>query len=187
VVGAAARLDRVPLTIGSWVGEANDTSHESYRQFGFAGLLSRRYVNRRTGEAVSLMLVCGLPGPISVHTPDVCFPGAGYEVLSGRERRSLQLDPTGGTAAFWDLRVEKAGPVIPEILSVYYAWSADGNWRAPEEDARLTFAWEPYLYKIYVVQRAESGATTAATNEAFLRELVPALQTALFSARGGVR
>ena len=45
-------------------------------------------------DATALIL-CGRPGPVSIHTPDVCYRGLGYE-------------PTGSPSR-WDSRVEAGG------------------------------------------------------------------------------
>ena len=184
VEAAAARLDQVPLTIGDWEGVDREVSVEDYRRFDFAGMETREYVNRRTGDRVTLSLVTGPPGPICVHTPEICYPGAGYEVVSEREPRSLDLG-SDGSARFWDLRVGKSGPDGTDALSIYYAWSADGTWQAPGGEPRLIYGGEPYLYKMYVIQGVESADAPATANEEFLRDLIPALRGTLFDAEEG--
>src|SRR4051812_14378566 len=78
---ASTRLDRVPMTIGDWTGQSVEYNEKDFSRAGIEGGLLRRYVNRRNGDAVTLLIVCGRPGPISVHTPEVCYPAAGYVVL----------------------------------------------------------------------------------------------------------
>lgn len=182
VGAAAARLDQIPLQIGDWEGVDRPVSVDDYRRFGFVGMASREYANRRTGQRVTLSLVTGPPGPICVHAPEICYPGAGYEVLADRRPRTLEPDPSGSgeSDAFWDLRIGKTGPLGTDALSIYYAWSADGTWRAPEGDPRLRFATEPFLYKMYVIEGVASVDEPASANEAFLRALIPALKTSLF-------
>ena len=50
---------------------------------GAVGQISRVYTNPTKGLTVSVLLLCGLPGNISTHTPDVCYPGAGYTLGNG--------------------------------------------------------------------------------------------------------
>ena len=183
VEAAAARLDQIPMTIGDWEGEAREVSVEDYRRFDFAGMASRQYVNRRTGDQVTLSLVTGPPGPICVHTPEICYPGVGYEIVADRAPRSLELG-SGEPARFWDLRVGKPSQGSAEALSIYYAWSADGAWRAPEGEPRLVYGAEPYLYKMYVIQGVESADAPAPANEEFLQALIPVLRESLFEVDG---
>ena len=93
---AAARFDRLPLAIGDWEGEALEVSPRELQ--GLSGYLARRYVNRDTGDVVTLALMCGRPRVVSVHSPDVCYAASGYEVTApGR------YSPSGlpGRASFW--------------------------------------------------------------------------------------
>ena len=63
---------------------------------GAEAWLIRNYSNPSRGVSVSVMLLGGLPGKISTHTPDVCYTGAGYTLNSasafehrdGPDRRS---------------------------------------------------------------------------------------------------
>src|SRR5438128_10254718 len=70
---AAAKLAGVPKTIGDWDGQEDPVDARELRISEASGILKRRYLNRRTGSVVSLMLVCGRPGPVCVHTPDACY------------------------------------------------------------------------------------------------------------------
>src|SRR5262249_13209236 len=72
---AAARIDRVAMTIGDWQGESLEVSAHQLEASEAANYFSREYVNRTTGSNVSVILISGLPGPVSVHTPDICFQG----------------------------------------------------------------------------------------------------------------
>ena len=66
------------------------------------GYLSRTYTNQGTGATVSLLIVGGKPGPISVHTPDICFSGAGYELKNTPMQTSItpEDDPSLAVEVF---------------------------------------------------------------------------------------
>src|SRR4029453_11021427 len=84
---ALVGLGRVPATFGDGVGEDVPFEAEDMARVGIKGCVFRRYQNVRTGEVVSFLLVCGRGGPISVHTPDVCYAGAGYrQVVDERKK-----------------------------------------------------------------------------------------------------
>jgi hypothetical protein len=181
---AAARLDRVALAVGDWKGQALESSAQDFARAGIVGQLLRRYVNQRTGDVVTLLIVCGRPGSISVHTPEVCYAGAGYEVLGQREKLSSPRDSADSPTEMWKVRLRKVGAIAPELLAVCYGWSTTGVWRAPARDARFEFAGSPYLYKMYLVH---SSTTTGGPQEVdpsveFLRALVPGLRRSLFPA-----
>ena len=69
---------------------------------------------------------------------------------------------------------------VPEIVRVFWAWSPDGKWLAPASP-RISFRGHPYLYKLYVTDRAleESSNTALPQIEAFLNDALPVLTAAL--------
>src|SRR5690348_6864022 len=71
-VRAAERLNAIPLEIGDWDGEVIEVKPGEAGK-GVAGCIKRRYVNRKTSQAVSLFIVCGRPGPVSIHNPEDCY------------------------------------------------------------------------------------------------------------------
>src|SRR5947209_8075957 len=63
----AERLGKVSLELGDWQGQVLD--YDGHPAGGITGQLYRRYTNKQ-GAQVTLFLVCGQAGPVSVHTPD---------------------------------------------------------------------------------------------------------------------
>jgi hypothetical protein len=181
---AAARLDRVALNLGDWKGQALEYNSRDYRRAGIDGALLRRYVDVHTGETVMLLIVCGRPGPISVHTPEVCYAAAGYEVLGSRVRLAIATSTPEKASALWKIELRKLGTIVPEYLGVYYGWTMAGVWQAPDGDARIEFGGNPFLYKMYVIHESSSAGDARGEQSclAFIRAVEPALRKSLFSA-----
>jgi hypothetical protein len=179
---AATRLERVAPTIGDWKGQALKYEARDFTRAGVVGVLLRRYVNQRTGTGLTLMIVCGLPGPISVHTPEVCYAGAGYDILKDRERSEVTLASGAPPAEFWKTRLRKQRTITPEYLAIHYGWTTTGDWQAPNQDARLVFAGKPFLYKMYVVREFTSTEDPSQADPGleFIKVLVPQLRKSLF-------
>src|SRR5580692_444916 len=59
---AAARIQQVPLTVGTWRGQPMDLDTEQIAAAGYAGCVWRRYEDSATGMVLSMLLVCGPPG-----------------------------------------------------------------------------------------------------------------------------
>src|SRR5262245_22391354 len=74
----AEKLARLSLELGDWQGQALE--YEGHPPAGITGQLYRRYVNRHDGQIVTVFMVCGKAGPVSIHTPDACYEAAGYRV-----------------------------------------------------------------------------------------------------------
>jgi hypothetical protein len=181
VQAAAARLDRVPAGLGAeWDVQPDRLSDRVTAVAELNGSLSRRYVHRRTGVIVSVLLVCGRAGPVCVHTPEVCYVGAGFAPVGTAQAYRTE----GAAPAQFEVRdFRQQNAAAPTRLRIFYAWGARGKWSAPAMP-RLAFSGQPSLYKLYVVRQMNKDNEPLENDLAvhLLRGLLPQLQTALFSA-----
>jgi hypothetical protein len=176
---ALARVGHVPLTVGSWKGHDLEVDPAPFRQARAEAYWTRRYEDSK-GRAVTVILMCGRSGPLAVHTPDVCYRGAGYEMAGDPESVDVSAGP-GGPAHFWTARFQKEEPGAAGQLRLLWSWSTGGGpWLAPERP-RLTFAGQPALYKLYVIRDLTTPDEPLAGDPALdlLRDLLPALDRAL--------
>jgi hypothetical protein len=162
------------LGSGIWEGRALEIDAAQLAQAEVVGHCSRRYVNHRTGQEVTILLICGQHGPISVHTPDICYAGAGYAMHGAPE-----LHRAGSGAEFHTARFAKTG-ANPDPLRIFWAWSDGGPLAAPE-NPRLAFARAGALYKLYVIRRMGSIEEPLDTDPCldFLKALLPELNKCL--------
>jgi len=174
---AVAKIARLPMELGSWRGQDQPLDPEVIKQAGIAGYASRRFVDSRTGAAVTVLLVCGRPGPIAAHTPEVCYPGAGYEPVGEAKLRTIPVAEGGPPAEF--LARDFARPSVPEArpTRILWAWSGGTVWET-SENPRLSFARHANLYKLYVVSEQPAQPVDEPTNE-FLKLLLSALRSLL--------
>src|SRR5262249_50823727 len=88
----AERLKQVSGEVEGWDSSEVPLS-EGEREVGeIEGYLGRRYGHRRTGAVVTVLVLCGRPGPISVHAPDVCYTNSGWQQLSKSKYRAPNGD-----------------------------------------------------------------------------------------------
>jgi hypothetical protein len=175
---AAQRIDRIKSKIGDWEGRSGEIDTKQLKIAEIVNYASRTYINRRTGQQLAILLICGRPGPISVHTPDVCYQGAGY--VMGRLVPYALRDAPGlaRQPEFWAARFTKEPG--PQLLNILWTWSNGGIWQAPEHP-RFVFYRSKYLYKLYVIHAVSStdDPVVDETTHAFLREFLPELNAAL--------
>jgi hypothetical protein len=169
---AAARLVNIPKVVGEWQGEDHELDRRQIEASEMTGYLMRRYTHAGSGASVTVALICGRPGPTSVHTPDICYGGAGFTQEKPEERRQLQ------DAELWVGLFKKES----EALRIYWGWSANGEWSAPS-NARVTFGRERALYKLYVQRQLASAdePLNEDPSEDFLRAFLPEVNRCLFS------
>jgi len=179
----ARRLESLPMTIGDWTGTSGQISAADMRTAGATGSVLRRYRNVKTGEEASVMMLCGPPGNIVNHTPDICYPSQGYALGEPAVFRT-PADATSGEAEFLTAIANRSGSA-PSVLRIFWSWNDAKGWRTPNAPF-WTFAAAPVLCKLYVV-RETGGETVAPENDPareFLAVLLPAIDRAVFSTPG---
>ena len=179
----AARFESVPMDIGDWRGTAFELGARERKLAGALAYLGRVYTNPGRGVSVSVLLLGGLPGDITTHTPDICYPGAGY-VLNPPAAYDYRRG-TERSAAGFQTAVATRGGANPSVLRIFWSWFSPKGWAAPE-DARWRFASEPTLCKLYVVRETGGAAGEPDRDPCndFLDVLLPELDRALSSAPG---
>ncbi len=176
---SAARLAQVALELGDWQGQAVETAAQQSPEI--AGCLQRRYVNRLSGSTVTVFLVCGRPGPVSIHPPDACYRASGYQVRSP-QKFVAAIDALTPTPEFRVAHMLKTKAAEQTQLRVFWSWSATGTWQVPQ-DPRLTFARYPALFKLYLIRDVSSAGEPLEGDPCvdLMRQLLPELQRSLFA------
>ena len=76
-----AKFDSVPMVIGDWRGTAFELPATRTCHGRRAWLASaRKYSNPVKGVTVSVLLLGGFPAISPITTPEICYPGAGYQL-----------------------------------------------------------------------------------------------------------
>lgn len=144
---AAVLLETLfPRTCGEWeVEEELPSSAVELKRAGAVGHVSRAYVNRKTKARLSAFVVCATPHDASGHTPDRCYPGAGFVIGETEHRQTLHL-PDGRDAEVFTGTFRKDG----QTLRLYWTYGVQGNWVAPQI-ARIELADAKAVFKVYVI------------------------------------
>jgi hypothetical protein len=176
----AARFDSVPMVIGDWKATPSELGSREKKLAGVQASLSRVYTNASRGVSVSVVLIGGVPGDIATHTPDVCYPGAGY-TLNVPTPYEFRPGPDGPRTEFRTAVASKGG-ANPSTLRILWSWHSSKGWAAPE-DARWRFATEPALCKLYVI-RNSGGADVPPERDPcndFLGAFLPEVNRTVFA------
>src|SRR5262249_509089 len=144
----------------------------------------------RTGTIISVNLVCGRPGPVSIHTPDVCYGASGFTVAD-----PIKFQPKSGFEC-WTAEAVQKKATEQTRLRLFWTWNAGGKWQASgRSDAvpgflarllgldspRIAFASYPVLYKLYLARELAVAGEPLDSDPCveFLDKLLPELQKAL--------
>lgn len=171
---AAAKLDGVPKTFGDWTGTDIPLDDKVVRVAEAAGYVQRSYRNGKNGSEVTVLLLCGPPGPIGAHTPEYCYAGNGFAMAGQAEKKTLAL-PNGTAASYWSARFEKTAPPS-DPLRVCWMWGTDGDWEAA---ANPRLGLKSALYKLYVVRTEAITPRGGDPIQEFLTDFLPEVKKAL--------
>jgi hypothetical protein len=181
---AIANVERVPTTIGDWQAQSERLDNAAIAIGGIEGYFLRHYVNRHNGKSVTVLLICGRSGPLSVHAPDVCYGSAGYGMSGSIAKQPLKYNEGLAVAEFFSAKFSKADVTGAANVHIKWCWGADGRWLAPT-NPRVDLACYSALFKLNVIQ-----CTTTISERAdeemcsdFLKVLLPALDKALLQAK----
>jgi len=172
LAAAAAHLKTLPAQLGDWHRQEDLAINDgALRMLQCAGYVNRTYVNVQSGASVSIAIVVGPPGPIAVHTPEICYSSRNYSLETRREKSRL-TSQSNGAHTFWETTFDSKN-ALSDRLRVYYAWSDGGEWTA-SKSPRFEFAASPLLFKLQAAGRIDEtlDALGKSPRSDFLKALI---------------
>ncbi len=185
LVAAGERLAKAPEQIGDWQMRSSEPyDAETVAMLQCTGHFSRVYVNRVTGDVVSVALQVGPPGPTAVHTPEICYSSRGHSISELPTARATDR-AAAPDETIWRMTF-RTNDAEQRRLRVCYAWRGphESHWTAAE-DPRFVYATEPMLYKIQLASQLSDWHESNDQDpcQKFLTDFLPALD-ALFVPHG---
>jgi len=192
---AARLLERAfPKNFGDWGYEKElESDPKELERAGAVGHVSRVYRSGKSKAPISAFVVCATPHDASGHTPDRCYPGAGFTIGEPEHRETIPLE--GGGAAetftgtfvkadhalrvFWTYGVlEDSPPAASDGAATARRWIAPGI-------ARIALNGQPSVYKLYAIadQTRLTSAQAMVECKDFLAKLLPALNESFMPER----
>jgi hypothetical protein len=175
-VSAMILEEAFPAEIGPWKyhGEV-ESSQEQLERAGAVGHISRLYQNKDTGAKIAAFVICATPHDASGHTPDRCYPAAGFEIAETEHRETITLEDGRRAEAFVGT-FRKTG----QTIRVYWTYGVRGEWIAPQI-ARIELAGTAAVYKLYTIidQTAVSAPQSSGICREFLAVMLPAFDRAV--------
>lgn len=184
MVNASKSLEQIPKSFGDWdAGEDEQLSQTSVDMLELADYVVRQFFNQKTGERVSVLMMVGPTGRLVVHTPQVCFGGRNFKMMSepipvtfpgngpssGKESSSLSKlvfknqSLNGGTKIF------------------YYGVSTGGPWMPITGTSRYDLQGNRFLYKLQLEAFVKDEFERDDCIKRFLTEFLPLIDGKLVS------
>jgi len=148
MVAAGDHLRTLPRQVGDWRMLNEQELEESVaKMLECAGSVTRDYINQKTGDKVTMFIVVGPPGPIAVHTPEVCYSSRQYKITEKRQRATFAAAGARPNT-LWQTTMQSKR-IATDNLRVYFGWSQGDRWEAAS-NPRYRFGADPMLYKIQI-------------------------------------
>jgi Protein of unknown function (DUF3485) len=149
------------------------------RVAGSVDSLVRVYRDDLTGVAVTVLVLYGRAETITRHTPQVCYPSAGYGLVDGGEVISVPTNTGAGgvPAAFLGLVFAKKGG-MGDREEVYYSFRHEDQWTPGVEGNWRALRYSPGAFKIQVQRKVTDTEYRHLDNPSsrFLSVLMPTLE-----------
>lgn len=184
----AELLEKVPVKVGDWHGDDIPVDPTVRKKAGAVGAVQREYHNVRTGEKVRLWLIVGHAREVSYHTPDVCYPGQGFEARAKENSVYPMVFPDQPKTDFLTNTFVRNNASGPQLERVFWNWYNPSNkanegkvvWEAPS-NPRWSFGNARALYKMYFTSSMRDPKETAEQSPCvrFAREFLPEVNKAL--------
>lgn len=182
-----------PLVLGTWKAEeAVPPDPRVVEVSGARAIFMATYREALQADAVTVYLLVGWSRDMAVHTPDACYPGAGFVMDTSPQPFTLTYGSEKGEggshathlrqAEFTTAIFTKSEPTGVTRLRIFWSWNDGRGWQSPKFP-RWTFGGQRPLVKLYLV--AESPPGLPVHQSAALRlaqELLPVLDNRLEAA-----
>lgn len=166
----AQAVKETPLRVGEWTSDQAATPDPRVLEVsGANALFQATYREETQGDYVTVYLLAGWSRDVSVHTPDACYPGAGFVMETSPQPFSFtygtnsQLDEETNAALrqaeFTTAIFTKTEPTGVTRLRVFWSWNDGRGWQSPRFP-RWAFGGRRPLVKLYLVAESPPGLPT---------------------------
>ncbi|MDZ4817770.1 MAG: exosortase-associated EpsI family protein [Planctomycetota bacterium] len=176
---AGQQIAQLPESFGDWYTvESHDLDPDVADLLKCTGSVQRVYGNRQNGEKVRVALLAGPPGPISVHSPEICYSASDYKIEEPPVEVSVSRADKDNTPEKFFRMSLRSKELLAERLVVYYAWSQGDRWDVPKSP-RWSYKDSPYLLKMQVAGLTSNEDATKDSCSTFLADLIPEIDRVL--------
>ena len=145
------RLEELPRDLGNWQSVREKDSQLDPQVALIAGSsdnIIRTYVDRKSDEQVSALIIYGPSQQVFAHTPDACYPSAGYQLVRGPVDRELHVPGLKATVHYrWAIYMKRVGG-IGQYVEAYHCFYYNGEWIPDAADRWKSFRYHPSMFKV---------------------------------------
>lgn len=173
-----ANLPGLPREISDWSSIDTPLSEKEFELTNCTSYVSRVYTGRESKQEVSMYSVVGTARNVTIHSPDWCYVGAGFEMEGDAKPFNIHIEGQDHEFTTATFRKEETSGV--KRLRIFWSYTDDGKWLAPSLP-KSYFGGRPALCKTYLITPIdEQEDPIQSPSIAFAKVLIPALNAELF-------
>lgn len=181
-------LKELPATLGTWhqvEGSEATLDPEIARIAGSSDHLIRNYIDGKSGETATVMVLYGLAQIVFAHTPDVCFPAAGFRPVTPGRDVNIPIAGSTRPARF------RAGIYSKDLAGTgiyeesFHSFRNNGNWWSEVGQHWKSFRYHPGMFKVQVQRRISGIQTKDSPLEGLAGKIVEEIERRLAEGQAG--
>ncbi len=165
-------LQELKRSLGTWRSdEKNDGTldPEIARIAGSSDHIIRVYVDEKSGEKITALVLYGLARSVHGHIPEVCYPASGFKPFGPPINLQLErLPKVKCRKGFYAKNGGESGP----LEEVCYSFLHNGEWLPDVSDRWKMFRQEPGIFKVQLHRRVSSVSSDQHPTENLLALIV---------------
>jgi hypothetical protein len=172
-------LKEIPYVLGTWraaEGAEATLDPEIARIASSTDHVIRAYVDDKTGERVTVLMLNGPSQFVFAHTPDVCYPASGFAAVIPSREIQIPIEGEARTAAFSEALYGKSLGGLTELSEVYYSFLNGGVWRSEMAGQWKQFRYHPGMFKVQVERRVKTPQLGDSPTKGLLALLVKEIE-----------
>ena len=151
-------LAELPRATGTWQSNQDSETFldpDVARVAGASEHIVRGYREETSGERATALILYGLAAA-SFHTPDICYPAAGYQVVQGPIDRTITVPGVKQPVRYrWAIYTKREGGVN-RYEEAYFTFLHHGDWMPDAADRWKMFRYHPGLFKVQISHAVSS-------------------------------
>ena len=153
---------------------------------GCTDSLIRTYRNATTGVTVTTLILFGPGKEVAGHTPEICFPAAGYRSVAEPSSHSV-ANGSGSAAEFRSEVFARDQEHQSRREEVYYSFRHANRWSPDAQRYWKDFRHQPAIFKVQVQRPVSANEWRTVNNpsEQLLALLMPEIESRITQAQKG--
>lgn len=148
-------LNDLPRDLQSWHASEGMETQLDPEVAKFAGSVEhiiRSYLDEKTGDQASTLVLYGLAIRTFGHMPDFCYPAAGYELVKGPTDRTITVPGVDVPVQYrWAIYMKRVNGVS-RYEEAYHTFLHDGEWVSDIQGRWKSFRHKPGVFKIQIAR-----------------------------------